>query len=145
MARYAMTVRTPLPPAEAFAYMSDLSNFDEWDPGVSRAEQVAGSGPAKGAEYELDASGSTLRYVVEHFDPPTKVRATASNRFITSVDTITVEADDPGAGSLVTYDADLTLNGPLRLGDPLLKLAFDRIGDRAAKGLVAKLQGTRVG
>lgn len=144
MARYVMSVRTPMPPSDAFAYLSDLSNFDDWDPGVSRAEQVAGDGPGTGAEYELDASGSTLRYVVRQFDAPTKVQATARNRFITSVDTITVVADDPGPGSIVTYDADLTLNGPLRLGDPLLGLAFKRIGDRAAEGLVAKLEGTRI-
>ena len=36
----------------------------------------------------------------------------------------------------MTYDADLRLKGPLgRLMDPLLGLAFRRIGDRAAVGL----------
>ena len=41
-----------------------------------------------------------------------------------------------GAGTSVTYDADLRLKGPLgRLMDPLLGLAFRRIGDRAAAGL----------
>jgi hypothetical protein len=144
MARYVMSVRTPMPPRDAFAYLSDLANFDDWDPGVSRAEQVAGDGPGMGAEYELDASGSTLRYVERQFEAPTTVEATARKPFITSVDTITVVPDDPGPGSIVTYDADLTLNGPLRLGDPLLGLAFKRIGDRAADGLVAKLEGTRI-
>ena len=46
---------------------------------------------------------------------------------------ITVEPD--GAGSAVTYDADLRLNGVLRLGDLGLRLMFGRIGDRAAAGL----------
>lgn len=144
MARYTMRVRTPMPPADAFAYLSDLSTFDEWDPGVSRAEQVEGPGPGEGAVYELDASGTTLRYVVEHFDPPRAVRATARSTFITSVDTITVEPDGDGPGAVVTYDADLTLNGLLRIGDPVLKVAFGRIGDRAAKGLVQKLDGQRL-
>ena len=35
----------------------------------------------------------------------------------------------------MTYDATLTLNRPLGLFDPLLRLAFRRIGDRAAAGL----------
>ena len=39
----------------------------------------------------------------------------------------------------MTYDADLTLKGPLGL-DPLLKLAFNRIGDRAVDGLRGTLQ-----
>lgn len=142
MARYAMRVRTPLPATEAFAYMADLRNFADWDPGVTSSEQVKGDAPMAGAEYDLEASGSMLRYTVERFEPPQVVCATAANRFISSVDTITVEAD--GDGSIVTYDADLTLNGPLKIGDPLLKLWFDRTGDKAAAGLIQKLEGTRL-
>ncbi|CAN5145431.1 SRPBCC family protein [soil metagenome] len=142
MARFAMSVRTDRPTEEVFAYMADLSNFSEWDPGVSRSVQVTGRGAGVGAEYELDASGSTLRYVVEDYDAPKKMVATASNRFITSVDTITV---DPERGScVVTYDADLLLNGPLKIGDPILKLVFNRIGEKAAGGLVDQLNGTRL-
>ena len=62
--------------------------------------------------------------------------------FLTSLDTITVVGD--GSGSVVTYDAELTLNGPLRLADPLLGLSFKRIGDRAAAGLIRALDGERV-
>ena len=29
MARYLIHIRTPMPPAEAFAYMADLANFAE--------------------------------------------------------------------------------------------------------------------
>jgi len=40
MARYIVQVRTPMPPAEAFAYMADLRSFAEWDPGVDRVNQI---------------------------------------------------------------------------------------------------------
>ena len=43
-----------------------------------------------------------------------------------------------------SYDADLRLKGVLRLADPLLGLAFGRIGDRAAEGLRAYLDGSCV-
>ena len=142
MARYVMRVRTDLDVEAAFGFMADLSNFAEWDPGVSSAEQVKGDGPGLGAEYDVEASGSMLRYVVDAFDAPNRLRARASNRFITSVDAISVSADVDG--SIVTYDADLTLNGVLRLGDPILKLAFQRIGDKAARGLVDRLDGIRL-
>ena len=142
MARYRMRIRTDLPAAEAFAFLADLSNFEDWDPGVSSSVQVAGEGPGVGAEYDVEASGSSLRYVVDAYDPPNRIRAKARNRWITSVDVISVSSD--GTGSIVAYEADLTLNGVLRLGDPLLKLAFDRIGDKAAAGLQNKLDGTRV-
>ncbi len=44
MARYTVTVRTPMSPEDAFDFLADLRNFEEWDPGVERAEQVEGDG-----------------------------------------------------------------------------------------------------
>ena len=142
MARYRMRVRTDRSPAQAFGYLADLRNFAEWDPGVTSAEQVGGDGPGLGATYDVEASGSMLRYEVDRYEAPQVVRASGANRWVTSVDTITVDPD--GDGSIVTYDADLTRNGVLRLGDPLLGLAFKRIGDKAAAGLVEQLDGTRL-
>ena len=49
-----------------------------------------------------------------------------------------------GVGSVVTYDAELRLNGPLAVFDLGLRLVFDRIGDRAAAGLRRALQGEAV-
>ena len=37
------------------------------------------------------------------------------------------------------YRADLALRGPSRLAAPIVALAFRRIGDRAADGLLAAL------
>jgi carbon monoxide dehydrogenase subunit G len=142
MARYHLRIRTSWPADEAFAFMADLTNFAEWDPGVASSVQVTGDGPAVGAAYDVEASGTTLRYEVDAYDPPQRIRARARNRWITSVDTISVAAD--GTGSIVTYEADLTLNGLLRIGDPLLKVAFNRIGDKAADGLRQRLDGTRL-
>ena len=68
--------------------------------------------------------------------------ALAKSRFLTSLDTITIESD--GEGSIVTYDAKLTLNGPLALADPILGLSFGRIGDRATAGLIRVLDGERL-
>ena len=51
----------------------------------------------------------------------------ASSRLFTSLDRIDVTPD--GAGSLVRYDAELTLNGPLGAFDVFLKGAFRKIGE----------------
>ena len=102
MARYVTTVRSAKTPREAFAYMADLRNFAEWDPGVKAVRQVEGSGGGPDSVF-------------------------------TSIDRITVEPD--GTGSVITYDADLRLNGVLRIGDLGLRLVFGQIGDRAAAGL----------
>ena len=46
MARYVTTIPSSKSPAEAFAYMSDLRNFAEWDKGIIRVEQITGPAPA---------------------------------------------------------------------------------------------------
>ena len=137
MARYVTTVRSAKTPREAFAYMADLRNFAEWDPGVKAVRQVEGSGGGPDAVFDVTvvAPGPdlTLRYVTEEYDAPHNLLVVARSSVFTSIDRITVEPD--GTGSLVTYDADLRLNGVLRVGDLGLRLMFGQIGDRAAAGL----------
>ncbi len=137
MARYVTTVRSAKTPREAFAYMADLRNFVEWDPGVKAVRQVEGSGSGPDSVFDVTvvAPGPdlTLRYVTEEHDAPHNLLVVARSSVFTSIDRITVEPD--GTGSVVTYDADLRLNGVLRVGDLGLRLVFGQIGDRAAAGL----------
>ena len=124
-------------PQQAFAYMADLGNFVEWDPGVKAVRQVEGSGGGPDAVFDVTvvAPGPdlTLRYVTEEHNAPHNLLVVARSSVFTSSDRITVEPD--GTGSLVTYDADLRLNGVLRMGDLGLRLVFGQIGNRAAAGL----------
>ena len=146
MARFSTTVRTDMAPAEAFAFMADLRNFEDWDPGVQRATQVEGQGGGPDASFDVvvDAPGKglTLRYVTTEYDAPRHVVVRAESRMFTSLDRIDVEPD--GAGSLVTYDAELRLNGPLGVFDLVLRPFFDRIGGRADDGLQRALAGEKV-
>ncbi len=146
MARYVIHIRTPMPPAEAFAYMADLANFTKWDPGVDRVEQVRGDGGGPDAVFDVAVKAFgrsiTLRYATVAYDAPTSVVAFAESSLLTSRDRITVKPD--GSGSIVTYDAVLKMKGPLGLADRLLGASFNKIGDRAGAGLVAALAGERI-
>ena len=137
MARYMTKVASPMAPEEAFAFVADLRRFAQWDPGVVRSVQVDGDGAGLGAAYEVTVSAVprdlALRYETRDFAPEARAVVVAESALFTSEDTITVEPW--GAGSLVTYDADLRLRGPLAVFDLGLKLVFGRIGDRAAHGL----------
>ena len=137
MARYVTKVKTAKTPQEAFAYMADLRNFAEWDPGVKAVKQVEGSGGGPDTVFDVTVASpgldQTLRYVTKEYDAPRNLLVVARSFVFTSIDRITVEPD--GTGSVVTYDADLRLNGVLRVGDLGLRLMFGRIGDRAAAGL----------
>lgn len=138
MARYVTTVRTSWSPEAAFSYLADLRNFADWDPGVRRVTQVEGSGAGAQAVFDVavvrPGPDLVLRYRTEDFDEPSTVLVVARSALFTSEDRITVVPESNG-GASVTYDADLRLNGPLRLADPALRLVFGRIGDRAAAGL----------
>ena len=126
--------------------MADLRNFAEWDPGVVAAEQVEGDGPGPDSSFDVTVDGvrepMTLRYETITYDAPTEMVARAESSTLTSVDTITVEPDEDG--SIVTYDAELTLNGALRFADPVLGVAFKRIGDKAAAGMITALDGEEI-
>jgi carbon monoxide dehydrogenase subunit G len=137
VARYVTTVKTAKTPREVFAYMADLRNFAEWDPGVKAVRQVTGSAGGPEAVFDVTVAGIgrdlTLRYVTEEYDAPRNLLVVARSTVFTSIDRITVKPD--GTGSVLTYDADLRLNGVLRVGDLGLRLMFGWIGDRAAAGL----------
>jgi len=137
MAKYTATIATPRPIEEVFAYLSDFSNTLEWDPGVVEAERLDDDPVEEGSEFTIVAEflgrrNSLLYRVVEH-DPPNVVTFRGVNASVVSLDRLTFESF--GSGTRVTYDADLTLKGPLKLADPLLALAFRRVGDRALAGL----------
>ncbi len=143
MARYVTTQPTEWDPDTAYAWMADLRNLAEWDPSIVSSEQVSGVEPGVGAEYlvQLKAVGSVraMHYRIEEMDAEARtLLARSETPVLTSYDRISVETQ-PAGGSAVTYDADLVLKGPLKLGDPLLSVAFGRVGDRAAAGLGATL------
>ena len=143
MARYKTCIQTGMPVDSAFAFMADLRNFERWDPGVSSSHQVTGDGPAVGACYAVIANGTELVYSVTDFDYPHRIVAEANTDRLRSYDVITVEERD--GGSLVAYDATLTLKGGYRILEPLMALLFRRIGSRADRGLQQALDGKKVG
>ena len=146
MARYIARVRTDIAPEAVFAYLADLRNFAEWDPGVASSEQVRGDGPGPDAAYDVTVSNGgrdmSLRYEVVEYDAPRRVKVLARTALFRSIDEIEVVAT--GDGSLAVYDALLKMPFPLSLGDRLLARRFNEIGDRAATGLEAALEGTLV-
>lgn len=137
MAKYTVSVESSKSVEEAFAYMADLRNFANWDPGVLTVTQVAGDGGGPESSFDVAVKsvggGTVLRYETVEYDEPGNLLVEARNSKFTSIDRITVVAK--GEGSIVTYSAELLLNGCLSPLNPLLGLVFNRIGDRAAAGL----------
>ncbi len=139
MAKYTTTVRSPWSADKAFAYVADLENLAEWDPGVASSEQTTGDGPAVDAVYKVAASGATLHYKVTAYDEPTLVGMRATSKLFDSIDAITFTKTADGCE--VTYEAELKLNGALGVFDFGLGLMFNYIGGKAANGLAKALDG----
>lgn len=144
MAHYQCRVQTPWSPGDAFDYMAEVRNFEQWDPGVVSVTQVAGDGPGPDAMYDVltsnDGREMLFRYSMTRFDSPVGFTIVGNRAPFTSTDLIEVEPD--GEGGIVTYVAELTMPFPLSLANRWLQRAFDRIGDAAAQGLARELEGT---
>jgi Polyketide cyclase / dehydrase and lipid transport len=140
MATYRTSMRSTRPPTELFAYMARFSNADEWDPGVSGAEELTPGPPALGSTYRLRVTSLgrsvALEYRIIAFSDPRRVVLRAENHILRSTDVIEIEAG-PGDGSTLTYEATLTLRGLLSPFSALLNRPFRKLGDRAADGLRA--------
>jgi hypothetical protein len=122
---------------DVFAYLSDFSTSLEWDPGVVEAQRLEDGPIAEGSEFRIVAEflgrRTALLYRIVEFDPPRLVTFRGVNSTVVSLDRLTFE--NFGGGTQLTYDAELTLKGPLKIADPLLTLAFNRVGGRALQGL----------
>ena len=138
MARYRTTVESTKSPEEAFDYLAEFSNARDWDPGVVEAANLTGDPVGPGSRFRLVSRflgrRVPLEYRITEFDRPARVVLAADETSVRSTDEIRFAATN--GGSQVTYEADLRLKIPLgRLMDPLLAVAFRRIGARAAAGL----------
>jgi hypothetical protein len=77
MAHYSASVETRRPRDEVFAYLSDFSTTEEWDPGVVEAERVGDAPLSEGSEFRLVAAffdrKTPLTYRIMEHDPPNAI------------------------------------------------------------------------
>ena len=141
MARYQATVASRRPAADTFGYLATFSNAAEWDPGVISAEQLDPGPVRPGTRFRLIVPflrrRLALTYEVVTLVPGREVVLAATSPLLRAIDRITVAAD--GDGALVSYEAIVSLRGPLRLLDGLLRPGFRGVGERAAAGLARVL------
>ena len=142
MARYVTTIASPWSAEQAFEFMADLRNFEKWDDTVSSSTLIEGDEPGLGATFRVKVMAAELDYVITEYAAPTRAVAEATTRLLRSYDVIEIAATDDGCE--VTYDATLELRSILGIANPLVGLFFDRIGDRASKGLATTLEGTKI-
>jgi carbon monoxide dehydrogenase subunit G len=134
--RLQKTVIVDKPLDAVFNYLSDFTTTTEWDPGTVVTVNHHGDGGV-GTTY-LNTSTflgrkTQLTYIVGEFIPGKRVRLRGENKTVIAVDTLTFRP--VASGTEVTYTAEFTFKGLSRIAAPLLKPAFERLGNEAEAGM----------
>ncbi len=130
------TVETNASPAAVFAFLSDFTTTNQWDPGTVQTVLVSGDGGV-GTSYRNTSKfmgrETELTYVVVEHQPDSRFALRGENSSVVANDTM--EMQPHGAGTKVTYTADFEFKGIGKFIAPLLAPALKKLGDDAEKGL----------
>jgi len=131
------SVETTAAPAAVFAYLSDFTTTNEWDPGTVETTRIQGDG-GPGTTYKNISSfagrQTELTYEVTERTPDTTFALRGENKTLVAHDTMVLAPHGAG-GTRLTYTADFTFKGLTKYVAPLLSPAFKKLGDEAEKGL----------
>ncbi len=140
MPAVSRTFRVDPAPAAVVGYLADFSHAEQWDPGTVSCTRTDPGPVAVGAVWHnvSKVAGVTteLTYTLHRLTGDTIVFI-GQNKGATSTDTITVRPD--GAGSSVTYRADLKMHGAAALLAPAMKLIFEKVAGDTERQLTAVL------
>lgn len=138
--RVQMTVTVDKPLEKVFAYLSDFTTTNEWDPGTVKTVLASGDG-GFGTEYlntsTFNGRQTQLTYTVIDLVPNERFGLRGENKSLIAHDTMTFR--EIGNRTEVTYTADFTFKGITRLAAPFLKPAFDRLRVEAETGMTSAL------
>ena len=141
MTRLRETIDTPLPIDEAFAFVADFANAEQWDPGVATSDRLEPGPVALGTRYRLGirmrGRVAPMEYRITTFEPPRRVVLTGDGSNVSAVDEIRFEPS--GSGTRIDYTADIRLGGWMRLAAPFAGGAFRKIARDALMGMQAAL------
>ena len=130
-------VRRPL--HEVFAYVSEFSRIEEWDPAVARGTRLTPGAPGVGSEYQIDMNaGFSLHYHIMEFEENSRMLMNVDSRFFTAREEILFE--EVGKRTRVRYIANFDFPAPLAFFNRLYPAAMDRVGKSAMAGLKEALE-----
>lgn len=131
------------PPAEVFAFVSDMTNAPRWQSGLREVRRLT-PGPLRvGTEHDFVRRfagrevASRNRFVA--FDPDRFVAFEFPQGWVTGRGSYLVEPDGHG-GCLLTAHVDLEFKGAMRLAQPLLARVLRRDVQRDDEALKAALE-----
>lgn len=142
MTHISRTFKVDPAPSIVIDYLKDFSNAEAWDPGTEKCERLDDGPVVVGTRWhntsKIAGVSTELEYELKELTDE-KIVLVGTNDTATSTDTITVLPS--GTGSEVTYDAEIELKGAAKLGAPVVKLVFEKIGNDTEDDMVKVLNG----
>ena len=137
------TITVEQPPIKVWAYMSDFTNTEDWDPPTISTERTSGEGGVGTTYHNVSrvlGRKREIEYTVIEWVDLARLQLSGDAGSVKTLDTITLEP--VGAGTTLTYHLDvrLTSRGAGRLARPLVPVALKLLATRAAASLKRKLE-----
>lgn len=133
-------VLTTAAPQKVFAYLSDFTTTEQWEPGTVRTTRISGDGGV-GTRYantsRFAGRTSDLEYEVIGVTPGRSVQLRGTNASLIAHDIITVTPHEGGAK--VTYRIEFAFQGWLRWAEPVLRIPVGKLMDNGVQGLRREL------
>jgi|SRR5215218_215608 carbon monoxide dehydrogenase subunit G len=128
------------PPQQVIDYLKDFANAVEWDPGTQRCTRIDSGAIVEGASWhnvsKIFGVTAELTYTLDVLNA-NNIVLIGKNKSSTSVEDIYIDAVN--TGSVITYRNDLEMHGPLKLLNPVLKLAFEKLATETEQQLTSVL------
>lgn len=140
MPSVSRTFTSTSPPDVVFAYLSDFTNAEEWDPGTVECSRATGDGGV-GTTYrnvsQFLGRRTTLEYTADELIPSRLVHFIGRNEQFEGHDEISLAPS--GSGTEVTYEARFSFNGATKLAAPLVSLYLPKLATKTVDQLRAAL------
>jgi hypothetical protein len=128
-------------PEVVFDFISDFRHASLWDPSTRSVTKLSDGPIAQNTRFLLHASffGSMLAfpYEIEVYERPSRLVFVGRTGWVRYREQVAFAPD--ATGTRIDYTAHMCLRSILTLGNPVLSLIYQRIGDSATRGIVPAL------
>ncbi|HKU37886.1 MAG TPA: SRPBCC family protein [Polyangiales bacterium] len=128
-------------PEQAFDFIADFRHASLWDPRTQSVRKLTEGPIGRGTRFLLTAGllGQSLEfpYEIVEYDRATQLVFAGKTRFFEYRERVSFHPEQ--GGTRIEYRAEMCLRSLLLLGNPILSLIYQRIGDDATSGIVPAL------
>lgn len=141
MPKIERTVTVDKPLDQVWAFLTDFTNTEKWDPPTVSTERVSGDGTV-GTVYrnvsKILGREVEIEYTVVEVEPKSVFRLRGTTSSMEMLDTMRFTESPDGVS--VTYTAEFDPRGAAKLVEPLLPLGLKKLGDDAAEQMKQVLE-----